>query len=107
MDKKLMKEYNNLYDGLFDVPNANVTAIENGAQISDEVRVRDLMNDLRKFYNIVEKNLKANQKKEFKSAVKDYSQYCKKDEKEIDFSIIDMNRKTNNYENEGTKRRAI
>lgn len=93
MAKNVMKEYDKLYGDIFGVANANVTAYENGAQISNETRVKDLMGDLRKFFEIVKNNVTVEQRKAFKEAVKDYSNYYKKDENEIDFTIVDMNRK--------------
>jgi len=77
MAKNVMKAFDEFYTEAFGQSEAILTSLENGAQISDEVRVRTLMSGLKKISDRVLDNVKATQKREFKSAVKDYSNYYK------------------------------
>ncbi len=92
MAKNVMKAFDEFYTEAFGQSEAILTSLENGAQISDEVRVRTLMGGLKKFSDRVLDNVKADQKRDFKSAVKDYSNYYKLKESSIDYSIVDNNR---------------
>lgn len=93
MAKKNEKLFYNQYVSSFGVGENLLASKGNGLQVSDDELKKAYMKGLQAFYNQVKDNVPAKVRTEFKNAVKDYSQLDNKSEKDIDFNIIENNRK--------------
>jgi hypothetical protein len=92
MAKEVMKSFDEFYTKAFGVPELINRSKEDGAKISEDVEVKELMNGLKKFYDSVKQNVSEDKKAQFKEAVKDYSQYYNLKDSNIDYTIVENNR---------------